>query len=53
MSFIYRKLGLCPCCPRHIALQLAQRRSVRALAAAAALGGIALDVWTFYRFGWL
>jgi hypothetical protein len=53
MSFIHRTLGLCPCCPRHILTQLAARRGARALAVIALAAGIALDLFTAAKFGWL
>jgi hypothetical protein len=49
MSFKNRT-GLCTCCWRHVVMQLVERRSVRLLATAAALG---LDLFIASRFGWL
>ena len=48
MSFLNR-IGICTCCPRHILLQLAERRSVRLLAVAA----LAVDLYAAHRFGWI
>jgi len=49
MSFLNR-IGICTCCPRHILIQLIERRPVRLLAIAAAAG---LDLFIAAKFGWL